>query len=69
MKRILIALAMLAAVQVADAQVKTPDVAAKALTKAEAAAKDAKKATKDIFNLENVLLETLEKYKEIAAQK
>ena len=37
---------MLAAVQVADAQVKTPDVAAKALTKAEAAAKDAKKATK-----------------------
>ena len=46
MKRILIALAMLAAVQVADAQVKTPDVAAKALTKAEAAANDAKKATK-----------------------
>ncbi len=32
-------------------------------------ANNAKKATKDIFNLENVLLETLEKYKEIAAQK
>ena len=32
-------------------------------------ASNAKKATKDIFNLENVLLETLEKYKEIAAQK
>ena len=46
MKRILIALAMLAAVQVADAQVKTPDAAAKALTKAEEASKDAKKATK-----------------------
>ena len=46
MKRILIALAMLAAVQVADAQVKTPDVAAKAVAKAETAANDAKKATK-----------------------
>ncbi len=46
MKKILIALAMLAAVQVADAQVKSPDAAAKAVTKAEAAAKDPKKATK-----------------------
>ncbi len=32
-------------------------------------AANAKKATKDIFNLENVLLETLDKYKEIAAKK
>ena len=46
MKRILIALAMLAAVQVADAQVKSPDAAAKAVVKAETAANDAKKATK-----------------------
>ena len=46
MKRILIALAMLAAVQVADAQVKTPDAAAKAVEKAELAAADAKKAAK-----------------------
>jgi hypothetical protein len=46
MKKILIALAMLAAVQVADAQVKSPDAAAKAVTKAEAAAKDPKKAAK-----------------------
>ncbi len=46
MKRILIALAMLAAVQVADAQVKSPDVAAKAVEKAEIASKDAKKAAK-----------------------
>ena len=46
MKRILIALAMLAAVQVADAQVKSPDAAAKAVEKAEVAAKDAKKAAK-----------------------
>ena len=46
MKRILIALAMLVAVQVADAQVKSPAAAAKAVTSAEAAAKDAKKATK-----------------------
>ena len=46
MKRILIALAMLAAVQVADAQVKTPEVAGKAVAKAETAANDAKKATK-----------------------
>ena len=40
------ALAVLLAVQVADAQVKTPEVAKKALAGAEAAAKDAKKATK-----------------------
>ena len=46
MKRILIALAMLAAVQVADAQVKSPDAAAKAVEKAKVAAQDAKKATK-----------------------
>ena len=46
MKRILIALAMLAAVQVADAQVKSPDAAAKAVEKAEVAANDAKKAAK-----------------------
>ncbi len=46
MKRILIALAMLAAFQVADAQVKTPDAAAKAVEKAVAAAKDAKKSAK-----------------------
>ena len=46
MKRILIALAMLAAVQVADAQVKSPEAAGKAVVKAETAANDAKKATK-----------------------
>ena len=46
MKRILIALAMLAAVQAADAQVKSPDAAAKAVEKAEVAANDAKKAAK-----------------------
>ena len=47
MKRILIALAMLAAAQVADAQsVKTPDAAAKAVDKAVLASQDAKKATK-----------------------
>ena len=46
MKRILIALALLAAVQVADAQVKSPAAAAKAVTSAEAASKDAKKAAK-----------------------
>ena len=46
MKRILIALAMLAAVQVADAQVKSPDAAAKAVEKAEIASKDPKKAPK-----------------------
>jgi tetratricopeptide (TPR) repeat protein len=46
MKKILIALALLAAVQVADAQVKSPSAAAKAVEKAEAASKDAKKAPK-----------------------
>jgi hypothetical protein len=46
MKRILIALAMLAAVQVAVAQVKSPEAAGKAVAKAETAANDAKKATK-----------------------
>ena len=46
MKRILIALAVLLAVQVADAQVKSPAAAAKAVTSAEAASKDAKKAAK-----------------------
>ena len=46
MKRIFIALAVLLAVQVADAQVKTPDAAKNALNKAVAASQDAKKATK-----------------------
>ncbi len=46
MKRILIALAVLLSVQMADAQTKTPEAALKALTSAEAASKDAKKATK-----------------------
>ncbi len=46
MKRILIALAVLLAVQVADAQTKTPAAAKSALEKAEAASKDAKKAAK-----------------------
>ncbi len=46
MKRILIALAVLLAVQVADAQTKSPAAAKSALEKAEAASKDAKKATK-----------------------
>ncbi len=47
MKRILIALAVLLSVQVADAQTaKSPEAAKKALTSAEAASKDAKKATK-----------------------
>ena len=46
MKKILIALAVLLAVQVADAQVKTPEAAKKTLTSAEAASKDAKKAAK-----------------------
>ena len=40
------ALAVLLAVQVADAQVKTPDVAKKAVMAAEAVSNDAKKATK-----------------------
>ena len=46
MKRILMALALILAVQVADAQVKTPEAAKSALDKARAAANDAKKATK-----------------------
>ena len=46
MKRILMALAVLLAVQVADAQVKTPDAAKKALDKAIVASQDVKKATK-----------------------
>ena len=46
MKRIFIALALILAVQVADAQVKTPDAAKKALASAKTAAEDAKKATK-----------------------
>ncbi len=46
MKRILIALAVLLSIQVADAQTKTPDAAKKALESAEAASKDAKKAAK-----------------------
>ena len=46
MKKILIALAVMLAVQVADAQVKTPEAAQKALDGAIAASQDAKKATK-----------------------
>ena len=46
MKRILIALAVLLSVQVADAQTKSPEAAKKAVESAEAASKDAKKATK-----------------------
>ena len=46
MKKILIALAVMLAVQVADAQVKTPEAAKKALDGAVAASEDAKKATK-----------------------
>ena len=46
MKKFLIALAVLLSVQVADAQVKTPDAAKKALDKAVVASQDAKKATK-----------------------
>ncbi len=46
MKRILIALAVLLSVQFADAQTKGADAVKKALETAEAAAKDAKKATK-----------------------
>ena len=46
MKRILMALALILAVQMADAQVKTPEAAKSALDKAQAAANDAKKATK-----------------------
>ena len=46
MKKILIALALVLAVHAADAQVKTPEVAKKALDGAVAASQDAKKATK-----------------------
>lgn len=46
MKRILIVLAVLFGVQVADAQVKTPEAAKKAVEAAEAAAQNPKKATK-----------------------
>ena len=46
MKKILIALAIMLAVQVADAQVKTPEAAKKALDGAVATSQDAKKATK-----------------------
>ena len=46
MKRILIALAVLLSVQVADAQTKSTEAAKKAVESAEAASKDAKKATK-----------------------
>ena len=46
MKKILIALAVMLAVQVADAQVKTPEAAKKSLDGAVAVSKDAKKATK-----------------------
>ena len=46
MKRILIALAVLLSVQVADAQTKSPEAAKKALMSAEAASQDAKKAAK-----------------------
>ena len=44
MKRILIALAVLLSLQVADAQVKTPEAIKKAVSAAEAAAQDAKNA-------------------------
>ena len=46
MKRILIALAILLSVQVADAQTKTPEAAKKAVESAEAAAANPKKAAK-----------------------
>ena len=46
MKRIFLALAVLLTVQLADAQVKSPEAAKKAIDAAEVAAKDAKKATK-----------------------
>ena len=46
MKRILIALAVLLSVQVADAQTKSPDAAKKAVVAAEEAAQNPKKATK-----------------------
>ncbi len=46
MKRILIALAVLLAVQTVDAQTKSPEAAKKALESAKAASQDAKKAAK-----------------------
>lgn len=46
MKRILIALAVIASMQFADAQVKTPEAAKKAVASAEAASQNPKKATK-----------------------
>ena len=46
MKRIFLALAVLLTVQLADAQVKSPEAAMKAVDAAEAAAGDVKKATK-----------------------
>ena len=46
MKKIIFALAVLLTVQLANAQVKSPDAAKKAVEAAESAAKDAKKATK-----------------------
>ena len=46
MKKILIALAVLLSVQVADAQTKTPEAAKKAVESAKVAADNAKKATK-----------------------
>ena len=46
MKRILIALAVLLAVQVADAQVKTPEAARKAVEAAKVASENPKKAVK-----------------------
>ena len=46
MKRIFIAAALVLAVQVAGAQTKSPAAAQKAITSAEAAASNAKKATK-----------------------
>ncbi len=46
MKRILIALAVLLSVQVADAQTKSPEAARKAVVSAEAAAQNPKKAAK-----------------------
>ena len=46
MKRILIALAVFASVQIADAQVKTPEAAKKAVEAAKAASENEKKAVK-----------------------
>ncbi len=46
MKRIFIALALVLSIQAADAQVKTPEAAKKAVEAAEAAAQNPKKAVK-----------------------